>query len=154
MIPDGLQGLGEHNQPFLLHVDHPTLSRFQLPARRAAHIDQKRHGDLAFTFVPPIIDPIGWIDSRSPFRHVTNRGIQIQMLAMVIAMDPLQPRGPHGFKVAPQDPNSRGMFFQDPLGEILIALFAGTLDHPAPFESIIPDPAIPFRVHVRLLLTG
>ena len=154
MVPDGLQGLSEQDQAFLLNVDHTTLSRFQLPTRRATHIDQKRHGDLAFTFIPPIIDPVGGVDARPPFRHVTNRGVQIQFFAMVIAMDPTQPRRTHGFKIATQDSEGRGMFFQDTLGKILTTFLAGTLDHPTPFEPIILDPSIPFRIHVRLLLTG
>ena len=154
MVPDGLQGLGEQHQAFLLHVDHPTLSRFQLPARGAAHIHQKRHGNLAFTFVPPVIDPVGRVDAGPPFRHVTNRGIQVQVFAMVVAVDPLQARGPHGFKIASQDADSRGMLFQNPLCKILVTFFAGTLDHPAPFEPVVLDAAVPFRIHVRLFLTG
>jgi hypothetical protein len=93
LIPDGIQGFTEQHQAFLFHVDHSTPT-LDLPARGSTYIDEERHGDIAFFFFSPDVNPITAFDTGTLVRRSPHHSVDIQFFAVGLPGDAAKCGGP------------------------------------------------------------
>src|SRR5215471_4808365 len=153
-VADGLERFAHQDQAFFFNVDDPLTGlsigfirkAADRPSRRARHVQQERHSDIALAAQLASVEPVVDQSGRPFVQGVVYDCLQVVVFSVNLAANLAQVFGPQELKLVSNRRDDSGIAAANHLDEAAGPARAGPLYDAAPACAVISEVAVPLVV--------